>query len=239
MGIFRRKDNQSLHTTKVNEHENKMIEVLEVLKEINPVSIAPNTSIIAKQKIALFFLESSIGFCDSLYSEFQSIQDVKAEDDINEIQVVIDMYNREYQNEEEKRREYLDALNKANKAVKDLIKAAKRSVNEICEIHNMSDNQKRFGFFQGLLKRLSSSSVRARRCLDAVLIGMSYIQKITEVLGCREDGIFETFGSFIEELLSGDTCLIMYSYDKSKTNKEYWLTVPQAAKQLFPPPPIV
>lgn len=206
------------------QYENDMIKVLYGLVSSDNKAI---------KKAAIFFTETSVAFSNSLISELQYIQNQLTIKELNTIKTAVDICYRSYKDEDEQRREFFSGLNSASTAIRNLMNEVETCCAEIRRVDAMSNTQKRCHFREELVRSVKDKSIRARKCLDAILIGMSCVQYIGAKIDLQNiKNINKEYQSFIDKLLEGHTCLLMHDYDARGGEDEFWLKVPQNAGKL-------
>ncbi len=207
----------------------------DMIKVLCGLAIGDNTTAIKAsiKKTVIFFTEASVEFSQSLISELQYIQNQITTKELNRVKTIVDICQWDYKDETEKRRVYFDALQDASEAIRNLMNEVENCCLEIRKIDAMSDTEKRYHFKGDLVQRATDRSIRARKCLDVILIGMFWVQRIGAEIGLQNvNSINKEFQNFIDKLLEGSTCLTMHDYDASGGKDEFWLTVPQNAGKL-------
>ena len=207
----------------LNTAETQLIESLQTLAQYgmsNPKAISE--FVIGSYEMAL----------SSMTVELQGIRDSVVQPNFSTIDTAIDAYERTYENRKEERQRLNDSLDNMSTSLRNLFAEVEKCVVETERIEGLSDTQKRMSFLNKLTTKTDNNNILARRCMDAIVVGMTYAQQIGERLGAGYvDRLNRDFNRFVERLLSGNRCLLMHDYDPSES--EYWLTVPQGVREMI------
>ena len=218
-------DKLDLSSPKLNESEKQMVESFQTLQKYG----VNNPKAIAEFMVGSFEMTMS-----TMTMELHSIRDDILQPNFSQIDTAIDALGRIYESREEERQRLHEAVDKISVAVRNLFQTISSCIDETDKIEKMSDMQKRMSFLNKLSNKTDNNNYLARRCMDAVIVGMTYAQQIGQRLGeGYVDRLNRDFNAFIDTVLSGNRCLLMHSYDPNGKNSEYWLTVPQGAQDMI------